>query len=170
MTEYLVEKVIGKRVISNIVYYKIKWEGYSIEESTWEPISNLNNITHLIDEWERENLASTKENNENQKKGFVLKNKNNENKNDESFDSKSEKKETYEVIEQIGNRSPISITGAKGINGKIYCLVNFENKKKGKSNSEKEKKFVPSSVMKDQHPKLLIEFYESKIKFINKTK
>ncbi|VDM47889.1 unnamed protein product [Toxocara canis] len=41
--EYVVEKILSKKVISGEdggVFYLIKWKGYPVEESTWEPEEN----------------------------------------------------------------------------------------------------------------------------------
>ncbi|CAJ0954539.1 unnamed protein product, partial [Mesorhabditis belari] len=49
----VVEKVLSKRLIDGQVHFLIKWEGESIENSTWEPEVNLS-CSHLIAEFERE--------------------------------------------------------------------------------------------------------------------
>ncbi|KAI1294797.1 Chromobox -like protein 7 [Halotydeus destructor] len=38
---FVVEKIIGKRVLEGRVEYRIKWAGYPVEEATWEPIANI---------------------------------------------------------------------------------------------------------------------------------
>ena len=50
--EYAVEKIIGKRMVNDKKEYKIKWENYSMEESTWEPIENLTNSQKLVKEFD----------------------------------------------------------------------------------------------------------------------
>ena len=50
--EYAVEKIIGKRMVNDKIEYKIKWENYSMEESTWEPIENLTNSQKLVKEFD----------------------------------------------------------------------------------------------------------------------
>lgn len=49
---YIVERIIAKKISSGKVFYLIKWKNYSEEEMTWEPIENLNNVNHLINEFE----------------------------------------------------------------------------------------------------------------------
>jgi len=53
---FVVERVIDKRIgAGGRVEYLLKWKGYRVEDSTWEPRGNLN-CKKLIDdfEWERE--------------------------------------------------------------------------------------------------------------------
>lgn len=39
--EYVVEKVLNKRTVKGKTQYLLKWKGYKEEESTWEPVENL---------------------------------------------------------------------------------------------------------------------------------
>lgn len=53
---YTVERIVGKRIKdTNIVEYKVKWEGYPSTQNTWEPIKNLSTVTSLIREFENRN-------------------------------------------------------------------------------------------------------------------
>ncbi len=59
--EYVVEKIVDKRTLKNgIVEYKVKWEGYSEEECTWEPLSNLEHLSEMIEEFEKEKKEKEK--------------------------------------------------------------------------------------------------------------
>ena len=49
---YEVEKIINCKYFKNKKYYLIKWLFYPINQSTWEPKSNLKNLTYLIHEFE----------------------------------------------------------------------------------------------------------------------
>lgn len=46
--EYEVESVIGKRGLGEAMEYLIKWKGYPQDQSTWEPIRNLNKVQDYI--------------------------------------------------------------------------------------------------------------------------
>ena len=50
--EYIVEKILDKKKTNGIMKYKVKWEGYSENECTWEPRENLSNVKYLIEEYE----------------------------------------------------------------------------------------------------------------------
>ena len=51
---YEVEKIINCKFYKNKKFYLIKWLYFPINESTWEPKSNLKNLKNLIDEFESE--------------------------------------------------------------------------------------------------------------------
>uniref|UniRef100_A0A0N5CBY9 Chromo domain-containing protein n=1 Tax=Strongyloides papillosus TaxID=174720 RepID=A0A0N5CBY9_STREA len=46
-TEYVVEKIIDIKITAGKTMYKVKWEGYSMNECTWEPESNLVSVMHI---------------------------------------------------------------------------------------------------------------------------
>jgi hypothetical protein len=49
---YEVEKIINCKYIRNKKYYLIKWLCYPINQSTWEPKSNLENLEYMINDFE----------------------------------------------------------------------------------------------------------------------
>jgi hypothetical protein len=51
---YEVEKIINCKFYKNKKFYLIKWLYFPINESTWEPKSNLKNLKNLIYEFESE--------------------------------------------------------------------------------------------------------------------
>ena len=52
--DYLVEKIVGKRVhCGGRVEYLLKWRGFGHEDNTWEPVENLA-CDQEIEEYERE--------------------------------------------------------------------------------------------------------------------
>ena len=50
--EYVVEKIVDKRVVDDVVHYRVKWLGYSGRRNTWEPEANLENSRKCIAQFE----------------------------------------------------------------------------------------------------------------------
>ncbi|KFY97665.1 hypothetical protein V498_01924, partial [Pseudogymnoascus sp. VKM F-4517 (FW-2822)] len=49
--EYEVERVLDSRISNGELKFYVLWKGFSMEEATWEPRSNLDNSTEVIDEY-----------------------------------------------------------------------------------------------------------------------
>ena len=102
-----VEKIINSRIYRNKKYYLIKWLCYPINESTWEPKSNLKNLNYMLDRFEAEYPYSIDQNMYNiycdeSKKGIKKRNKAKSCKqvsNDTKFISKKKKYEYFSDYE-----------------------------------------------------------------------
>lgn len=51
-SEWEVEQILQRGRFNNITYYLVKWAGYSREQATWEPITNLEHCQHAICQFE----------------------------------------------------------------------------------------------------------------------
>ena len=100
---YEVEKIINCKYIRNKKYYLIKWLCYPINQSTWEPKSNLENLEYMIEDFESKypySIDSFMYNifcNDNDKKKSKNRNKNTNKK----FLSKKRNKDFYSSIEEL---------------------------------------------------------------------
>ena len=50
---YNVEKILDRRMVKNKLLYKIKWEGYPMNQCTWEPLENLSTVSELVEEYDK---------------------------------------------------------------------------------------------------------------------
>lgn len=191
--EYYVEKILAKRDYPE-VRYLIKWDGWDIKDSTWEPIENLWNAMELVDEFEKRE-AIKKHDKTFKKEALIQKSKQSvynkyieyeeatpprqktisnfkEKEEQKSFkeyrSSKIKKEKEKEKKDNVLMRFPNeeeaeSIKTVKLIKDAIHCLVSFKPRSNGIKSDDA---FVPSAVLADRIPNMLIDFYESKIKFI----
>ena len=51
---YAVEALTGRKSIHGKLFYRVKWEGYPVEQSTWETVSHLKNVQDMVQEYDRE--------------------------------------------------------------------------------------------------------------------
>ncbi|KAI5306376.1 hypothetical protein KEM56_001157, partial [Ascosphaera pollenicola] len=52
-----VEEILAKRDFYDRAYYLVKWEGFPIEQATWEPIESFSTPKEAIDFWEHTQAA-----------------------------------------------------------------------------------------------------------------
>ena len=139
---YEVEKIVDKRRRFGKDEYKVKWLGYKMSECTWEPLEHLLNVMDEVEKYEK-SIKKGKINLENNKIEKKIKNTNEE-----------EKANVYYIDNRYKNVITIS-----SINQNLYGIVQFDN------NGIIEEKKILTSDLKKLNPFILINFYESKIKF-----
>ncbi len=139
---YEVEKIIDKRKRFGKDEYKVKWLGYKMSECTWEPLDHLLNVMDEVEKYEK----SIQKN-----RAVVEKNKTENNIKNANVEEKNN-------IYYIDNRYKNVIT-ITSINQNLYGIVQFDN------NGVIEEKKILTSELKKLNPFILINFYESKIKF-----
>ena len=58
---YDVEKIVAKKKLGRKVYYLVKWQNYPIEDCTWEPFSNLQNVKYMVESFNEDYPGSVDE-------------------------------------------------------------------------------------------------------------
>jgi len=139
--EYVVEKVLNRRVVKGRVEYLLKWKGFSEEDNTWEPEDNLD-CPDLIAEF----LQSQKSAHEGKRKAAS-----------DSDDSKSKKKkdDTEKLRGFSRGLDPERIIGATDSTGELMFLMKWKN--------SDEADLVPAKEANVKCPQVVISFYEERL-------
>ena len=199
---YNIEKIIGRRNINGELEYKIKWEGYPMNQCTWEPMKNLESAKELVEEYNRSNpidlpqksakadhkkkddtflnkkRKEKKEENEEKVEKEEIKEEN-EKKNQENLPNEKKvdedikinddniKPNINEYINEKNNENTFIIDDSlknvitvKQQNQKLMAVVNKLNE-----NGELIKDYILTNELRRSNPWILLDFYESKIKF-----
>ena len=176
---YEVEKIINCKYIRNEKYYLIKWLFYPINQSTWEPKSNLENLECMINDFESKYPYSIDSfmynifcNDVNDKKKSKNRNKNTNKK----FVSKKRNKDFYSSIEELDkvnldslkkhlyiSDNKIQLNDDKQKNGDLIIDLRAEgkeNESKLNNFSENENKAKYIKEGKSNVPKLIMPIFE----------
>jgi len=70
--EFVVEKIVAKKVVNGKLYYEVKWENWDHSDNTWEPVENVMACQGMIDEFEKK-LKDQKKNSQLNLKNFAKK-------------------------------------------------------------------------------------------------
>uniref|UniRef100_A0A8C5Y4F6 Chromobox 5 n=1 Tax=Microcebus murinus TaxID=30608 RepID=A0A8C5Y4F6_MICMU len=120
--EYVVEKVLDRRVVKGQVEYLLKWKGFSEEHNTWEPEKNLD-CPELISEFMKK-YKKMKEGENNKPREKSESNKRKSNFSNSADDIKSKKKR--EVSFERG-LEPEKIIGATDSCGDLMFLMKWKD-------------------------------------------
>ena len=176
---YEVEKIINCKYIRNKKYYLIKWLYYPINQSTWEPKSNLENLEYMIKDFESKYPYSIDSfmynifyNDVKAKK----KSKNRNTNNNIKFLSKKRNKDFYSSIEELDkvnldslkkhlyiSDNKIQLNDDKQKNGDLIIDLRAEgkeNESKLNNFSENENKAKYIKEGKSNVPKLIMPIFE----------
>jgi len=158
--EYVVEKIVKKRIIKGKTEYFIKWENYTEDDNTWEPEGNLE-CPDKIEEFEAK-LKKDKEKAENagvQPEGGNISLYNKKRKTEDGDSSKKSKnKKTEEEARPKGfdrGLDPERIIGATDSSGELMFLMKW----KGTDEAD----LVPSKQANVKCPHIVIGFYEERL-------
>ena len=189
MTEdnfYNIEKILKRRKMNDRLEYKVKWEGYPMSQSTWEPLENLVSAIEYVEEYDKKHPFKNDPKNAKKDKYLgkkrtikkkeipSLKTINNKPKKNNEY-KEEEKAEELKKIEE--EKSSINIINKdlklfsiddslKGISkiikrgDKLWAFVD-----KMEKNGEIEAIWLETAKLKIDNPWILLDFYEARIKF-----
>ena len=187
---YYVEKILDRRKVNDRLEYKIKWEGYPMNQSTWEPLENLRTAMELVEEYDREhpfpkkltgkkkNRAKKEEVKEELTERIVYKIQPVQEKKEETEQPKEEEQnkninldesmptpvinqnQEDNVRKYIVDNSLEKVITVRKKDNKLMAIV-----KKKKSNDDSEEVEIETFKLRNENPWILLDFYESKIKF-----
>jgi hypothetical protein len=140
MKEYLVEKIVNKKVREGKVFYLVKWDNYPEMEYTWEPESKLENLKELIKEFEDENEFKSS----NDKSVIILQN------NHKSFPPEG----SLEIDR------PKEIRRMKIIRGELFMKVKWFPRVSGLIPRQS---LIKYDAIRNVYPLMVLEFLERKI-------
>ncbi|XP_014193101.1 chromobox protein homolog 3b isoform X1 [Haplochromis burtoni] len=164
--EFVVEKIIRRRISNGRVEYFLKWKGFTDAENTWEPEDNLD-CPELIEEFLR-NAHFTEENEEEPpEQGFVPKEEMAEEETEISCVQEAQAVKTDNSVlqpddEQTNSPSDLStylepecIIGSTDRKGELMFLVKWKN--------SDDVALLPAREASARCPQVVIDFYEQKL-------
>ena len=185
---YYIERILDRRNVNGRLEYKIKWEGYPMSQSTWEPLENLKTAIELVEEYDKlhplppPDLIGKKTNRPKKErvkkitkavKGTPIPEKK------EEIEQPKEEEKPENVINldenQQNNNIIIEEDTSRKYNiddslKKVTTVRKKDNKLmavvlKMKENGFTEEIELETNTLKYDNPWILLDFYESKIKF-----
>uniref|UniRef100_A0A7N8YFQ5 Chromobox homolog 3b n=1 Tax=Mastacembelus armatus TaxID=205130 RepID=A0A7N8YFQ5_9TELE len=142
--EFVVEKIIRRRISDGRVEYFLKWKGFTDAENTWEPEDNLD-CPELIEEFLRNSQLSGE--NEEEQPELIPKEELTEQETEIVTAKKEEKQITY--------LEPECIIGSTDRQGELMFLVKWKN--------SDDVALLSAREASARCPQVVIDFYEQKL-------
>ena len=187
---YYIERILDRRKVNDRLEYKIKWDGYPMSQSTWEPLENLKTAMELVEEYDRfhpfqpegKDLLKRKTARPKKEKIKKVAKKEKETpipgkKEEPEQPKEEEQKAENNIIDenQQNNNIIVQEDNSKKYNiddslKRVTTVRKRDNKLmavvvKMKENGETEEIEIETNTLKYDNPWILLDFYESKIKF-----
>ena len=170
---YNIEKILDRRNVNGKFEYKIKWEGYPMDQCTWEPLKNLEMAKALVEEFDStrpinidsdspEKLETSKRSKNNDKDDGVKVSEKDKNQPDEGDDVDENSKILIFENENKYNvdNTLLKVVTVKNQSGKLMALV-----EKRLEDGKTIRTYISTEELRKINPWILLIFYESKIKF-----
>ncbi|KAF8792093.1 chromobox protein homolog 1-like [Argiope bruennichi] len=144
--EFIVEKILDKRIVAGKTEYFLKWQGYPDSENTWEPEENLD-CPEIIEEFEKNWNKKRKESSEKKRKLNGA---------EQGTEAPAKKKSEEEKPRGFDRQlEPERIIGATDNGGELMFLIKW----KGCDEAD----LVPSKTANVKCPQIVIKFYEERL-------
>uniref|UniRef100_A0A3P9L0E6 Chromobox homolog 3b n=1 Tax=Oryzias latipes TaxID=8090 RepID=A0A3P9L0E6_ORYLA len=151
--EFVVEKIIRRRVFNGRVEYFLKWKGFTDAENTWEPEDNLD-CPELIEEFLRN--APFPEENEEEQSEQTLVPKEEMTEQETEIVSGDKYDEQSDAPTDLSNYlEPECIIGSTDRKGELMFLVKWKN--------SEDVALLPAREASTRCPQVVIDFYEQKL-------
>ncbi|XP_028281062.1 chromobox protein homolog 3b isoform X2 [Parambassis ranga] len=157
--EFVVEKIIRRRIFNGRVEYFLKWKGFTDAENTWEPEDNLD-CPELIEEFLRNTQIS--EENEEEQTEFVPKEEMTEQETEITCAVQSDGSVLQPDDQPSDSPTNLStylepecIIGSTDRKGELMFLVKWKN--------SDDVALLPAREASARCPQVVIDFYEQKL-------
>lgn len=183
LKEFSIEKILKSKKGKNETLYLVKWEGYPMKDCTWEPRSHFTNAEAALSEFERRKQpeasipvkTSTTSLSTRETRGSAQRSKLQSSLECAKRTSKTLEKPIVKKVKVIEGAQGAKLKGVLGQDEaesiSNYYLgsdnrLEFEIKwKKNKKGERPQPTRVSSKEFKHFHPRILCDFYETKLKF-----
>lgn len=154
--EYVVEKVLDRRVVKGQVEYLLKWKGFSEEHNTWEPEKNLD-CPELISEFMKKYKKMKEgENNKPREKSESNKRKSSFSNSADDIKSKKKREQSNDIARGFERGlEPEKIIGATDSCGDLMFLMKWKD--------TDEADLVLAKEANVKCPQIVIAFYEERL-------
>ncbi|XP_041525671.1 chromobox protein homolog 5 isoform X1 [Microtus oregoni] len=154
--EYVVEKVLDRRMVKGQVEYLLKWKGFSEEHNTWEPEKNLD-CPELISEFMKKYKKMKEgENNKPREKSEGNKRKSSFSNNADDIKSKKKREQNNDIARGFERGlEPEKIIGATDSCGDLMFLMKWKD--------TDEADLVLAKEANVKCPQIVIAFYEERL-------
>lgn len=162
--DYVVEKVLDKRIVKGRVEYLLAWVGYGSDDNTWEPEKNLD-CPELIAAFEKQYKEKQQAETKTTKAGpasrkpDAMKEKSKPKEKPKEETKKTKKSDSINVTKTPTGfdrgLTPEKIIGATDSSGELMFLIKWAN--------SDEADLVPSRIANVKCPQIVIKFYEERL-------
>jgi len=187
-----VEAIVGKKTEKGKVLYNVKWKGFDDDDNTWEPLSNLSNCINLVEAFDSaeekgKSSSSTRRSSrrssemESVKKKSTTSHRRSPSSTSSHHSPVSKKKKNVDKAStsaQVVAKRVSSQTNAKNedrlgnLKNVVRVLGATDKDKDGlkflvetSRNGVKKESWVDNKTAREHIPKLLLDFYESNVRF-----